>query len=127
MKKKFDFSETPVAKVSDDIRDNNQHDAVAPVTPIATAPVQEAISQAQTAIPIVEPIQASAPAQPLSPVQTVPPANIKAKKATNGIVIDVPMEEYIQLTMMKVQTGRTLKDLALQAIREFVQRNNGAG
>lgn len=45
------------------------------------------------------------------------------KKTANGIVVNVPMEDYMQLTMMKFQTGRTLKDLALQAIHEFVERN----
>lgn len=45
------------------------------------------------------------------------------KKTANGIVVNVPMEDYMQLTMMKCQTGRTLKDLALQAIHEFVERN----
>lgn len=44
-------------------------------------------------------------------------------KTENGIVVNVPMEDYIQLTMLKFQTGRTLKDLALQAIHEFVERN----
>lgn len=47
-------------------------------------------------------------------------ANVK--KTANGIVVNVPMEDYMQLTMMKFQTGRTLKDLALQAIHEFVER-----
>lgn len=47
----------------------------------------------------------------------------KGKKTENGIVVNVPMEDYMQLTMMKFQTGRTLKDLALQAIHEFVERN----
>lgn len=45
------------------------------------------------------------------------------KKTANGIVVNVPMDDYMQLTMMKFQTGRTLKDLALQAIHEFVERN----
>lgn len=50
-------------------------------------------------------------------------AGLKPKKTENGIVINVPMADYMQLTMMKLQTGRTLKDLALQAIHEFVERN----
>lgn len=47
----------------------------------------------------------------------------QGKKTANGIVVNVPMEDYMQLTMMKFKTGRTLKDLALQAIHEFVERN----
>lgn len=44
-------------------------------------------------------------------------------KTENGIVVNVPMDDYMQLMMLKIQTGRTLKDLALQAIHEFVERN----
>lgn len=47
----------------------------------------------------------------------------QGKKTANGIVVNVPMDDYMQLTMMKFQTGRTLKDLALQAIHEFIERN----
>lgn len=60
------------------------------------------------------------------PVHTDTPAPAFAtngKKTANGIVVNVPMEDYMQLTMMKFQTGRTLKDLALQAIHEFVKKN----
>lgn len=44
-------------------------------------------------------------------------------KTENGIVVNVPMDDYMRLMMLKIQTGRTLKDLALQAIHEFVERN----
>lgn len=44
-------------------------------------------------------------------------------KTENGIVVNVPLDDYMQLTMLKIRTGRTLKDLALQAIHEFVERN----
>ena len=61
------------------------------------------------------------------PTRTGTPTNKfdlqQGKKTANGIVVNVPMEDYMQLTMMKFQTGRTLKDLALQAIHEFVERN----
>ena len=70
---------------------------------------------------------ASTPA-PVShePEQIDTPTNrfdLQGKKTANGIVVNVPMEDYMQLTMMKFHTGRTLKDLALQAIHEFVERN----
>ena len=51
------------------------------------------------------------------------PFDLHGKKTANGIVVNVPMDDYMQLTMMKFHTGRTLKDLALQAIHEFVERN----
>ena len=79
-----------------------------------------------------------APAQPKDePQQTqessepadTPPAPNKAlaairdKSATNGIVVNVPMEDYFQLMMLKKIEKKTLKELALQAIHEFVERN----
>jgi hypothetical protein len=48
---------------------------------------------------------------------------LNGMKTENGIVVNVPMDDYMQLMMLKIQTGRTLKDLALQAIHEFVERN----
>lgn len=48
---------------------------------------------------------------------------LNGAKTENGIVVNVPMDDYMQLMMLKIQTGRTLKDLALQAIHEFVERN----
>jgi hypothetical protein len=54
---------------------------------------------------------------------TVTAPVVPAKKTTNGIVVDVPIDDYMALMQMKVMTRRTLKDLALQAIHEFVERN----
>lgn len=48
---------------------------------------------------------------------------LNGMKTENGIVVNVPMDDYMQLMMLKIQTSRTLKDLALQAIHEFVERN----
>lgn len=59
-------------------------------------------------------------------VSTAPTPDVlapKSKKTANGIVVNVPMEDYLQLMLMKCQTGRTLKNLALQALHEFVERN----
>lgn len=63
---------------------------------------------------VQEPAHADTPSPAFAP---------NGKKTANGIVVNVPMEDYMQLTMMKFQTGCTLKDLALQAIHEFVERN----
>ena len=54
---------------------------------------------------------------------TTAPVAQPVAKATNGIVVDVPIDDYMSLMQMKVMTRRTLKDLALQAIHEFVERN----
>lgn len=57
------------------------------------------------------------------PVTNKALAAIRDKSATNGIVVNVPMEDYFQLMMLKKIEKKTLKELALQAIHEFVERN----
>ena len=47
----------------------------------------------------------------------------KGKKTENGITIYVPMEYYERIVMMKMRTGLPIKDLALQAVIEFLDRN----
>lgn len=93
-----------------------------------TAPTNSTTSTIPTAStdPAASPVPTSASATQ-EPAQRDTQTNRfdlqQGKKTANGIVVNVPMEDYMQLTMMKFQTGRTLKDLALQAIHEFVERN----
>lgn len=47
----------------------------------------------------------------------------KCKKTENGITIYVPMEYYERIALMKMRTGVPIKDLALQAVIEFLDRN----
>ena len=47
----------------------------------------------------------------------------KSKKTENGITIYVPMQYYEQIILMKMRTGVPIKDLALQAVIEFLDRN----
>ena len=47
----------------------------------------------------------------------------KGKKTENGITIYVPMEYYEKIALMKMRTGVPIKDLALQAVIEFLDRN----
>ena len=47
----------------------------------------------------------------------------RGKKTENGITIYVPMEYYERIVMMKMRTGVPIKDLALQAVIEFLDRN----
>lgn len=49
--------------------------------------------------------------------------NPKGKKTENGITIYVPMEYYERIALMKMRTGVPIKDLALQAVIEFLDRN----
>ena len=45
------------------------------------------------------------------------------KKTENGITIYVPMEYYERIALMKMRMGVPIKDLALQAVIEFLDRN----
>ena len=69
-----------------------------------------------------------APAPSVTPsVITAPasePTSRKAgKKTQNGITIYVPMEYYMQILQMKMETGTPIKDIALQAVIEYLERH----
>ena len=137
----FNWDDSPVKKVAEDIRDNGE-------SPLLTQSAQQKGSSAVVAESeketTTEPTNeatvdnkehtASENKAKNTSTQAAKGRNhkrtltdtsfaAKGKKTENGIVVNVPMEDYMQLTMMKFQTGRTLKDLALQAIHEFVERN----
>lgn len=137
----FNWNDSPVKKVAEDIRDNGE-------APLLTQSTQQEESSAvvsesekeTTSEPTNEAAvdnkenEASENKAKNTSTQAAKGRNhrrtltdtsfaAKGKKTENGIVVNVPMEDYMQLTMMKFQTGRTLKDLALQAIHEFIERN----
>ena len=77
---------------------------------------------------------ASLSATSVATAQSVAPAVITApaseptsrkagKKTQNGITIYVPMEYYMQILQMKMETGTPIKDIALQAVIEYLDRH----
>ena len=48
---------------------------------------------------------------------------VTGKKTQNGITIYVPMEYYMQILQMKMETGTPIKDIALQAVIEYLDRH----
>ena len=72
-----------------------------------------------------EPQQTQESSEPADtpPVPNKALAAIRDKSATNGIVVNVPMEDYFQLMMLKKIEKKTLNESALQAIHECVERN----
>ena len=126
MAKKFVFGETKVAETSEEIRENKADNTLAAIPTVSNEP------HASSPVNIDEPLAVNTAAVETAETTdesrgkaTVAhtPFVAKGKKSENGIVVNVPMDDYMQLMMMKIQTGRTLKDLALQAIHEFVDRN----
>lgn len=127
MAKKFIFGDTKVAETSEEIRENKV-DNIQPAAPTGTDDPHtlssDSIDEPQAvATAAVETGEATDEPRGKATVANTPFV-AKGKKSENGIVVNVPMDDYMKLMMMKIQTGRTLKDLALQAIHEFVERNN---
>lgn len=72
--------------------------------------------------------QVTAPSAPDAPAPAAPisePASMRkaGKKTQNGITIYVPMEYYMQILQMKMETGVPIKDIALQAVIEYLDRH----
>lgn len=126
--KKFNFGATKVARMSEDIRDNNVV-TVEQSQPAITSTEQTAVeadAPANQHVPtpvLTENVNDEQPKPTVRRKSSTSLQASKAKKSKNGIVIDVPIDEYLELMRLKVMTGKTLKELALQAVHEFVERN----
>ena len=126
MAKKFVFGETKVAETSEEIRENKADNTLAATHTVSNAPhapspvnIDEPLAVDTASVATAKTTDESRGKATVAHIPFV----AKGKKSENGIVVNVPMDDYMQLMMMKIQTGRTLKDLALQAIHEFVDRN----
>ena len=91
--------------------------ASASAAPAPAAPAPAALSDPST--PSV------APAAPASAAPVSEPASMRkaGKKTQNGITIYVPMEYYMQILQLKMETGVPIKDIALQAVIEYLDRH----
>lgn len=140
----FQFGKSKVAKTAKSIRDDNEQGG-APLVPATpdndqqqNISSEEQVEEQRTETPTdnsakeqevsqqskKKPQQAQDPEEAdTAPVTNKAFAAIKDKGTTNGIVVNVPMEDYFQLMMLKKIEKKTLKELALQAIHEFVERN----
>lgn len=47
----------------------------------------------------------------------------RSKRTEQGITVIVPMEYYEQIALMKMRTGIPIRDIALQAVIEFVDKH----
>ena len=54
---------------------------------------------------------------------TIASTKVTHKKTQNGITIYVPMEYYMQILQLKMETGVPIKDIALQAVIEYLDRH----
>ena len=79
---------------------------------LAEAPSDTSVAPA----PSVAPAVITAPA-------SEPTSRKAGKKTQNGITIYVPMEYYMQILQLKMETGVPIKDIALQAVIEYLDRH----
>lgn len=77
------------------------------------------------AAPLAPSTPSVAPAAPAPAAPVSEPASMRktGKKTQNGITIYVPMEYYMQILQMKMETGTPIKDIALQAVIEYLDRH----
>ena len=143
----FQFGKSKVAETAKSIRDDNEQGGAPLVpatpdndqqqnvsseeqveeqkteTPADNSEKEQEVSQQSKKKPQQAQELAEAEVEDTAPVTNKALAAIKDKGTTNGIVVNVPMEDYFQLMMLKKIEKKTLKELALQAIHEFVERN----
>lgn len=129
----FNLDKSPVIE-------ENERLLSTPTTPKQTqtlvAPVVEATEQteaaepAEAAAPIEQPqVQQPQPQVQQQPIaQTAQPigmtsAGNRSKRTEQGITVIVPMEYYEQIALMKMRTGIPIRDIALQAVIEFVDKH----
>lgn len=97
--------------------------------PQVTAPASAAPAPAAPSAPSTPSVAPSTPSvAPAAPAPAAPvsePASMRktGKKTQNGITIYVPMEYYMQILQMKMETGTPIKDIALQAVIEYLDRH----
>jgi hypothetical protein len=90
--------------------------------PQVTAPASAAPAPAAPSAPSTPSVAPAAPA-PAAPVSEPASMRKTGKKTQNGITIYVPMEYYMQILQMKMETGTPIKDIALQAVIEYLDRH----
>ena len=81
---------------------------------------QQQIQQQQIQQPQVQ--QQRPTAQAAQPIGMQSAGN-RSKRTEQGITVLVPMEYYQQIVLMKMRTGIPIRDIALQAVIEFVDKH----
>lgn len=127
--REFSLDNAPIVKENERIFDSKKTQvepavaerAVAARTEVPEVLAEQTVSAASDSkeVPSAVPPATEQPKTAEAPSWDKP----KAKKSTSGIAINIPMEDYLELSRMKLEYGCTLKELALQAIHEFVERH----
>ena len=120
---KFDINSSDAMKNIEDIYDSkpSSEQSASKDVPEAeqpTLPENAPAAEHQPAKTIVPEAQESVQ----TPVATnsMTPLNMKPLKADKGVKIQLPMDYYFKLVQIKACTGKSLQDLAAQAVMEFI-------
>lgn len=124
--KSFNLEDSPVVEENERLLNN----ATTPQqTQTTVAPVAEATEQTEAVAPIVQPqpqvqpqVHPEPQPQPSQPMGMSIVGN-RSKRTEQGITVIVPMEYYEQFALMKMRTGIPIRDIALQAVIEFVDKH----
>ena len=111
--------QTPVASPSEATEPT---EATEPAEATAPAPAAAPVEQPQPQVqqPQVQQPQPTAQAAQHIGLQS---AGNRSKRTEQGITVLVPMEYYQQIVLMKMRTGIPIRDIALQAVIEFVDKH----
>ena len=86
---------------------------------------QPQVQQPKVQQPQVQQPQVQQPQPTAQAVQSIgmQSASNRSKRTEQGITVLVPMEYYQQIALMKMRTGIPIRDIALQAVIEFVDKH----
>ncbi len=120
MGKKFTFGATPVAKIADDIRNDESASIQQPVNDIQQPvnDIQPEVNETSTERKQKPRRAAKKPAGTFDAVAD--DKSSTAKKTDVGVTIQLPRKYYRLLRDIKDETGMALRDLALKAVMEYV-------
>lgn len=112
----FNLDDSPVVAENERILNAPTTEPSQPNASVAQTAPQMAV-QTTPQPTVSEPVQA----QPFVGTSSISKA--RPKKTENGITISVPMEYYERITLMKMRTGIPIRDLALQAVIEYLENH----
>lgn len=120
--------QTPVASPTEAAEPAEATAPAPSAAPIAQP--QPQVQQPQVQQPQIQQPQVQQPQvqQPQPTAQAAQPIGLqstgnRSKRTEQGITVLVPMEYYQQIALMKMRTGIPIRDIALQAVIEFVDKH----
>ena len=133
----FELDKSQVVKENERILNKTITPQQTPVaSPIEATEPAEATAPEPASAPIAQPqpqvqqpqVQQPQVQQPQPTAQAAQPigmqsAGNRSKRTEQGITVLVPMEYYQQIALMKMRTGIPIRDIALQAVIEFVDKH----